>query len=415
MSFKFYDTCALINFRKEIFSSDEHFYISSITTMELENIKNSAKKDEETKYNARRVLDDLDMYEDLYTSVLYKVSYFEPLREADIEEYPDSKIVATAYNLKNQGIDIEFVTSDKTCKQMAAELGLNATRLTRDKENEYKGFLELPLEDNELATFYNDYLINNINHYNLLNNQYFIIKNNDKIVDKYKWTPEGYIQVPFQKVESKMFGKVIPKNGDHYQQIALDCLVNNQISMLRGPAGSGKSYLAFGYMFSLLERGKIDRIIIFCNTVATKGSAKLGYYPGSKDEKLLDSQIGNFLNSKLGDRFMVEKMIAEGSIVLLPMSDIRGYDTSDMRAAVYITEAQNLDIELMRLALQRIGEDSICILDGDSDAQVDLSMYAGNNNGMRRVSQIFRGNDIYGEVTLQKIHRSRIAELAQKL
>ena len=125
--------------------------------------------------------------------------------------------------------------------------------------------------------------------------------------------------------------------------------------------------------------------------------------------------MGNFLNSKIGDKAMVEKLIADGTIVLLPMSDIRGYDTTGMDAAVYITEAQNLDIELMRLALQRIGDDSICILDGDSNAQVDLAMYAGNNNGMRRVSEVFRGADMYGEVTLQKIHRSEIAELAQKL
>jgi len=31
---------------------------------------------------------------------------------------------------------------------------------------------------------------------------------------------------------------------------------------------------------------------------------------------------------------------------------------------------------------------------------------------MRRMSEVFRGQDIYGEVTLQKIHRSKIAEIA---
>ena len=69
----------------------------------------------------------------------------------------------------------------------------------------------------------------------------------------------------------------------------------------------------------------------------------------------------------------------------------------------------------MRLALQRIGEDCVCVLDGDSEAQVDASLYAGNNNGLRRVSQVFRGEDIYGEVTLPNIYRSRIATIAQKL
>ena len=108
-------------------------------------------------------------------------------------------------------------------------------------------------------------------------------------------------------------------------------------------------------------------------------------------------------------------MIQEGALLLLPMSDIRGFDTSGMRAGIYITEAQNLDIELMKLALQRIGEDSFCIIEGDDNTQVDLSIYAGDNNGMRRVSEVFRGEDIYGEITLPNIYRSRIANIAEKM
>jgi hypothetical protein len=73
--------------------------------------------------------------------------------------------------------------------------------------------------------------------------------------------------------------------------------------------------------------------------------------PGSREEKLLDSQIGNLLASKLGDRSIVERMINEGTLVLLPMSDIRGYDTTGMNAGIYLSEAQNLDIALMKLAL----------------------------------------------------------------
>lgn len=95
------------------------------------------------------------------------------------------------------------------------------------------------------------------------------------------------------------------------------------------------------------------------------------------------------------------------------MSDIRGYDTTGMRAGIYISEAQNLDITLMKLALQRIGEDSICIIDGDAHTQVDDIHFAGANNGMRRASKVFRGQDIYGEVELRTIHRSKIAEIAQ--
>ncbi len=202
---------------------------------------------------------------------------------------------------------------------------------------------------------------------------------------------------------------------DVYQMLAADSFSRNNITMIKGPAGTGKSYLSLAYLLNQLEYHKIDKIIIFCNTVATKNSARLGFYPGTRDEKLLDSQIGNLLSSKIGDKTEVERLIAEGKLVLLPLSDIRGYDTSGMNAGIYISEAQNMDVSLMKLALQRIGEDSICIIDGDEKTQVDDISFAGNNNGMKRVSKIFRDTDVYGEVELRKIHRSKIAQIAERM
>lgn len=417
MNYFFYDTCALLEAQQTIFENKENkIYISNITINELEDIKTSGRKDEETKYAARKLLHLLNENEDRYEIIIYHSSWDEDIEKFDMPKTNDSKIIISAYFCNND-VPITFVTNDLACKTIAKTIGLNTLFQLDEEEDDYTGFKEIVLNDAEMADFYGNMLSNKINHYGLLHNQYLIIKDTTgKVVDKYKWNEiDGYLHVHFLKAESKFFGKVVPKNGDIYQQLALDTLHHNQITMLRGAAGTGKSYLAFGHMFSLLEQGKIDKIIVFCNTVATKGSAKLGFYPGSRTEKLLDSQIGNLLESKLGDRFMVEKLISEGSLVLLPMSDIRGYDTTGMNAAIYISEAQNLDIELMRLALQRIGEDSICILDGDSNTQVDLSMYAGRNNGMKRVSKVFRGSDVYGEITLQKIHRSKIADLAQKL
>ena len=138
-------------------------------------------------------------------------------------------------------------------------------------------------------------------------------------------------------------------------------------------------------------------------------------YPGSKNEKLLDSSIGNMLSSKLGGRIAVEQLIAQNKLELLPLSDLRGFDTTGMNCDVYIAEAQNTDIELMKLALQRIGEDSICIIDGDFNTQVDMTQYAGINNGMRRASEVFRGEDLYGEVELKNIYRARIADIAERM
>lgn len=413
----FYDTCSLLYEQKDAFKQNEKFYISSITLNELEGIKTSSHKDEDIKYNARTLLHLLEENENKYEVILYTLGTDAQVELHNLPITNDSKIIVEAFNLYQKiGKPNNFVfkTKDLACKTIARAIGLPVEHI-QTKEEEYTGYKEVILFDDELAEFYQNILNQNINVFDLLINQYLIIKDshNKEIIDSYKWTAEGYVKILHRKVESKLFGKLTPK--DTYQQIAIDSLLSNQISMIRGQAGTGKSFLAFNVMFSLLERGEIDKIIIFCNTVATKGSAKLGFYPGSRDEKLLDSQIGNLLSSKLGDKLIVEKMIAEGTLVLLPMSDIRGYDTTGMNAAIYISEAQNLDIELMRLALQRIGEDGICILDGDSNAQVDMSQYAGNNNGMKRVSEVFKGSDIYGEVTLSKIHRSKIAELAQQL
>lgn len=46
-----------------------------------------------------------------------------------------------------------------------------------------------------------------------------------------------------------MFGDIKPMKDDKYQRCAFDSLLNNQITMLKGPAGSGKSMIALSYLF----------------------------------------------------------------------------------------------------------------------------------------------------------------------
>lgn len=154
---------------------------------------------------------------------------------------------------------------------------------------------------------------------------------------------------------------------------------------------------------------------MFVNPIATRGSAKLGYYKGTKDEKILDSTIGSFLCGKLGDSLQAMSLIQSGKLVLLPMSDIRGFDTAGMNAGIYITEAQNMSVDMMKLAVQRIGEDCVCIIDGDCDTQVDDKLFEGSNNGLNRLSEVFRGQDLYGEVELSECYRSRLAKLAEQM
>lgn len=412
---KFYDTNALLELQEKVF---EDFFLCSIKTLEeLEHIKTSRSKDEETRYKARKISRLLDENSEKYEVVIPNFSEMKDKIETEFglnSEDPDNLIIYAAWLKSKEIDDLVFITGDICCKNIARNIfKLKVENVNDYVDDDYKGFEEISLTDEQMAYFYNNL---NENHFDLYNNEYLILKNNkDEIVDKFRWDGETYCPVKFGQIKSFYFGTVKPYNGDIYQQCALNSLSQNKITMLKGKAGSGKSYLALGWLFYLLEKHKIDKIIVFCNTVATMNSAKLGYYPGSKDEKLLDSAIGNMLGAKLGGAYAVEQLIQENKLLLLPMSDIRGFDTSGMSAGVYITEAQNMDISLMKLALQRIGEDSICIIDGDYNAQVDMSQYSGSNNGMRRMSEVFRGQDFYGEVELQHIFRSKIAEVAEMM
>ena len=403
---KLYDTNALIDLYDKIFN--EEFYVSRISFRELENIKNSKNKDEETKYRARKL-----------SKMFQEQSYMYHTVCTEFDNDPhlgnDDKIIKAVKFLQDEGIDVVFMTNDACCYNLAKAEGLKVRSTGAESDDEsYLGFRELNLTEEELSEFYSckDAYMCKI-HPEILQNEYFFIKAKDEVVDIYRRVGNEAKRVSYPVFNSEFFGDV--KAKDIYQRIAMDSMMNNQITIVRGPAGSGKSWLCMSYLFSLLEKGKIDKIIIFCNTVAVKNAAKLGFYPGDKNEKLLDSQVGNFLSSKLGSRIMVEKMIQEEKLVLVPVADARGYDTTDMNAGVYIQEAQNLDRELMKLLLQRLGEDTICLIDGDDTAQVDLDAYAGMNNGIKRAVEVFKGQDFFGTVQLQKVRRSRIAEVADGL
>lgn len=419
---KYFDTSSLLLMAETLFNKEYDFdvYITSITLSELENIKVSANKDYSIKYAARQLLHKLDNNLDKWYFLPYRAEYADIITKCGYEITNDTKILATAYahaRYYTESNIIKFVTNDLALKMLASQFFRYDIESIDEDVDEYMGYLNIQMDEKEMSEFYSNL---NTGYYNekihLLRNEYLnILDSTNTVIDTYRWDGAKFNKIKYATLESEWLGKTKPFQGDIYQNMVIDSFLNNQITMIKGPAGTGKSYLSMSYLLHLLDKDKIDKIIIFCNPVATKNSAKLGFYPGSRDEKLLDSQIGNFLIAKLGGRMAVEQLINTERLILLPFSDIRGYDTSGMNAGIYITEAQNLDVSLLKLALQRIGEDSICIVEGDEKTQVDLVDYEGANNGMRRMSEVFRGQDLYGEVTLQKIHRSRIAEIAQGL
>lgn len=413
---RFYDTCSLLLAGESVFDTEEKFVVSSISFKELERIKTASNKDADVKYSARVLLHLFEQHPDQYDVVIHKSIYEQAIVEKQLDITDDTRILSDAYwyNTNIRCDEVIFVTNDLSLKHIAnLFFGNGMVESVPEDTDDYSGYKEVAADDDMLAAFYQD---PSFNHYNLHIGEYLVIRNNDnEVVDIRVWTGNDHRHLKYNNFHSMWFGQIQPYKNDIYQKLLFDSLSNNKITLIKGPAGSGKTMVSLAFLMSKLDKGELDRIIVFCNTVATVNSAKLGYLPGSRDEKLLDSQIGNLLISKFGGRDGVEQLINNNKLVLLPMSDIRGYDTSGMKAGIYISEAQNLDITLMKLALQRIGEDCVCIIDGDIKSQVDLPQFAGSNNGMRKVSKVYRGDEVYGEVELRNIYRSRIARIAEKL
>ena len=339
----------------------------------------------------------------------------DPIINADLPISDDMKILATAIDFDNNyhPDEVIFVSNDISLKNIAnLFFGNGCIQSIKLTSSYYSGFKQVNMTEQQMAQYYEN--LNN-NTYNLKTNEYLLIANEDgQIVDSSCWNGQTHRPLKYGNYYSELLGELKPYKNDIYQQLALDSLQNNQMTMICGRPGSGKSLLALSFLFHLLDKGEIDRIIVFCNPVVAKNAAKLGFYPGTVNEKLLSSSVGNILSSKLGSFIIVEKLLREEQLILIPAGDARGYEVP-ANSGVYIMESQNLTKDLMRMLLQRISENCKVIIDGDYKEQVDMDIYAGNNNGMKAVSDVFSGESIYGQVELQKIHRSTIADIADNL
>jgi predicted ribonuclease YlaK len=162
-----------------------------------------------------------------------------------------------------------------------------------------------------------------------------------------------------------------------------------------------------------VEREKY-KLVIFVNPTPLRDSQELGFYKGDRLEKLMQSAVGTMLKAKFGDEIGILREIQDGKLDILPFVDLRGWDSGGDKCIVWILEAQNLTSDLMKLGLQRITESTKVVVDGDYDSQVDKDSYA-SDNGMKRMSEVFRGTDLFGEVELQNVWRSKLADLADKM
>ncbi|WP_379355143.1 MULTISPECIES: PhoH family protein [unclassified Paenibacillus] len=393
-----FDTNALLSF-SHLLNNDDEIIIPIIVIDELDNLKSGFT---EKSYRAREAVRKIKKLSNLYIDPVFSRNH---------------KLVDNSKYGKNDDVIIEcakthnasLVTGDYIVEIKAKAENINVIDTLGNQNDDYTGYREFIIEENEIDSFHF-----NIHKHGFQINQYVILKDaSEEIIEIAKWNGNSLQRCKPEDIKTIMFGNF--KAFDEFQVCALDSLQTNQMTMIKGKAGSGKSIITLNYAWNEIENNKYDKLIIFTNPVASKNSAKLGYYPGTRLEKLMESQTGTMLTSKFGDESEVYKQIEANKLALLPFSDIRGFDTTGMKALIWFIECQNLDVELMKLGISRVGDDCKIILDGDYSGQVDMEAYAGYNNGMRRVSEVFRGQDFYGEVQLNYVHRSKMAARADFL
>lgn len=338
------------------------------------------------------------------------------LTELDKEQLEESTTVDSQIIRHAELEDAIVVTNDLSMSTISDSAGIISTQYEHPQDTYRKGHHTIEAGE-QLSRGQNIFTILALLD-DVRTNEYIIVQEFGQVKNIYKKLPNngGYETIKSNVcIDSAVFGKIRAKNLDPYQICAIDALKTNQINVITGPAGSGKTFLTLAAQWEMLEEGKIDGITIFINPVKTKNSKEVGFYKGDKNTKLLQEGIGSILASKLGggniDNIM--NYILDGTILILPVSDIRGYEVGENRS-LYITEAQNLDVELMKLALQR-AEQCRVFVEGDPSTQLDGWMYEGSNNGMKRAIEVFSGEEIFGTVSLETIYRSEIARIADKM
>lgn len=406
------DTNILLN-KPEIINEYD-IIIPSHVLREIEKLERERKSDSTLQFEIRRLKRFLDEQENVYIDIKdYKFSLDDKLDP----QYVDNILLQIAVDN-----DYGIITDDRLLREKCKLYGIPLLSFKKDNFVEYKGFKEVFMSKKEFNKFYQNL---DKNTYNLLVNEYLVIYDKEITDDLVpleimKWDGKSLISLPRNKkgeidlsFKTNMFGKFTPK--DAQQMMAVDSILSNQVTQLRGRAGSGKSKIALETAWHLIEReGKnngYEKLVIFVNPTPSRDAQELGFYSGDKLEKLMQSSVGAMLKSKFGAEEGILAQIALGKLDILPFVDIRGYETGERKTIVWILEAQNLTKGLMKLGLQRISENTKVIIDGDYHAQVDKDVYA-TDNGMKRMSEVFRGTDLYGEVELQNIYRSRVAYIA---
>jgi len=170
----------------------------------------------------------------------------------------------------------------------------------------------------------------------------------------------------------------------------------NDLTLCRGPAGCGKTYLAVALAVEALKSRAIRKIVLV--RPAVEAGESLGFLPGDLQAKLNPylRPLLDGLNEML-DYDQVKYLMEHDVIEVIPLAYMRGRTLND--AFIILDEAQNTTSAQMKMFLTRMGEGSKIVVSGDI-TQVDLPV--GVTSGLRDAWHRLKGIRGVSFVTLSE-------------
>lgn len=189
------------------------------------------------------------------------------------------------------------------------------------------------------------------------------------------------------------------------QKTAKEIILRNDITVIKGKAGSGKSLLAAQVALDLLYKDPDIEKIVIARPAITAGES-IGFLPGDISEKMAPFTAPVYDNMfRLESKEKINKLIDEGKIEVIPIAFLRGYNFTN--SIIVIDEAQNATISQLELVLARICLGSKVIICGDS-AQIDLKNK--KDSGFDVLYKHMKDIPGFAVVTLLTNHRHPIVE-----
>ncbi|NBP03399.1 MAG: DUF2075 domain-containing protein [Proteobacteria bacterium] len=182
------------------------------------------------------------------------------------------------------------------------------------------------------------------------------------------------------------------------QKLAKQLIIDNQIVIVTGRAGSGKSLICAQVALDFLMKKQCDNI--FVTRAAVEVGNSLGFLPGDLEEKFnpyLEAFRENL--EKCYDKVKIGELVKDKKIVAYPVQFIRGKTIDDV---LVVEEAQNLTRHEMLAILTRLGKTGKIIINGDLEQQDIRSDY----NGLTYAIELAKRIDGIEWVKLKHNHRS---------